>query len=47
MIVDSELFDQLRKLASTLINEFDGSMTRVENPKHTADLNGWKDYFWE
>ena len=49
MIVDSELFDQLRKLASTLINEFDGSMTRVENPKHihAGDLPGWSDYFWE
>ena len=47
MIVDSELFDTLRKLAYTLIEEFDNSMDRVENPKHTADLNGWKDYFWE
>ena len=47
MIVDSELFDQLRKLASTLINEFDGAMTRVENPKHihAGDLPGWSDYF--
>ena len=47
MIVDSELFDQLRKLAYTLIEEFDNSMERVENPNHTADLEGWKDYFWK
>ena len=46
MIVDSPLFDQLRKLASTLINDFDSTMERVENKKHVADLNGWKDYFW-
>ena len=47
MIVDSELFDQLRSLAATLINDFDSSMDRVENKNHTADLEGWKDYFWE
>lgn len=47
MVVDSELFDTLRKLAATLIEEFDGAMDRVENPNHIADLPGWKDYFWE
>ena len=47
MIVDSELFDTLRKLSATLINEFDYSMERIENPKHVADLDGWKDYCWE
>ena len=47
MIIDSPLFEQLRNLSATLINEFDDSMTRVENPKHTADLEGWQDYFWE
>ena len=47
MVVDSELFDTLRKLAATLINEFDTAMERVENPKHVADLDGWRDYFWE
>ena len=47
MIVDSELFDQLRNLAATLINDFDSTMDRVENKSHTADLKGWKDYFWE
>lgn len=49
MIVDSELFDQLRKLAARLIDDFDSSMTRVENPNHVhaGDLPGWSDYFWE
>jgi hypothetical protein len=47
MVVDSELFDTLRKLAATLIEEFDGAMNRVENSNHTADLPGWQDYFWE
>jgi len=46
MIVDSELFNTLRKLAATLIEEFDSTMERVENPNHTADLPGWQDYFW-
>jgi len=47
MIVESELFDKLRELAGDLVSLFDTKMTRVDNPNHTADLEGWTDWFWE
>ena len=47
MIVESVLFDKLRELAGDLVSLFDTKMTRVDNPNHTADLEGWTDWFWE
>jgi hypothetical protein len=44
--MESELFDRLRALSSALVSLFDKSMTRYDNTKHTADLEGWKDAFW-
>lgn len=44
--MESELFDRLRKLSAELIAVFDRSMTRYDNPQHTADLEGWSDWFW-
>jgi len=44
--IESPLFDRLRNLSEEICNVFDSSMERYENPKHTADLNGWEDHFW-
>lgn len=46
-MIESQLFDKLRSLSESLISVFDKSMTRVENTKHIADLDGWADYFWK
>ena len=45
-MIESELFDRLRNLSQELISLFDRSMTQYDNPEHTADLEGWSDWFW-
>lgn len=45
-MIESELFDRLRDLSVELRNLFSRSMTLYDNPKHTADLEGWSDWFW-
>ena len=47
MMIESPLFDKLRKLAEDLISLFDEHMTPAVNLKHIADLEGWSDWFWE
>jgi hypothetical protein len=46
-LIESELFDKLRDLSVELRNLFSRSMTPYDNPKHTADLEGWSDWFWQ
>ena len=46
-MLESPLFDRLRDLSQTIIGVFDSYMTRYDNPKHIADLNGWEDHFWQ
>jgi len=46
-MIDSELFNRLRDLSQDLISSFDNTLTRIDNSKHTADLEGWSDWFWE
>lgn len=46
-MIESPLFDRLRNLSEEIRSIFDAYMDPVDNPKHTADLNGWSDWFWE
>jgi hypothetical protein len=45
-MIESELFDRLRGLAERIKDRFDWTMDVYDNPRHTADLEGWSDWFW-
>jgi len=46
-MIESELFDTLRDLSFRLRSLFGEHMEEYKNPKHTADLKGWSDWFWK
>ena len=46
-MIESELFDRLRDLSFRLRCLFGANMQEYKNPKHTADLEGWSDWFWK
>lgn len=46
-MIESPLFDKLRELSHEIRSVFDAYMDPYDNPKHTADLNGWEDWFWK